>query len=309
MYDELKANKRRSILLIAGFILIVFAIGWAFSTLIGGGPIGVAIALLLAGGSAFLSYWKSDAIALAMSHAHPADPREYARLYNLVDGLCIASGLPKPRLFIVDDDAPNAFATGRDPKHAAIAVTTGLLAKLDRLELEAVLAHELGHIKNNDILVATLAVTMVGAIAILSDLGLRVLWWGGPSHKNDRDKDSAGFGMILVVLAMVLLVLTPIIAKLMQFAISRRRETLADITGVSMTRYPPGLIRALEKLRDDDTVVHSNSRATAHLWIESPMPRRDGEVRERGEGRMLKLNRMFDTHPPIEDRIAALREL
>lgn len=309
MYDELKANKRRSILLILGFVVIVFALGWAFSTLVGGGPIGIGIALLLAGGAALLSYWKSDAIALAMSHAHPADPREYARLYNLVDGLCIASGLPKPRLFIVDDDAPNAFATGRDQKHAAIAVTTGLLAKLDRLELEAVLAHELGHIKNNDILVATLAVTMVGAIAILSDLGLRVLWWGGTSHKNDRDKDNAGFGAILAVLALVLLVLTPVIAKLMQFAISRRRETLADVTGVSMTRYPPGLIRALEKLRDDDTVVHSNSRATAHLWIESPMPRRAGEDRERGESRMLKLNRMFDTHPPIEDRIAALREL
>jgi heat shock protein HtpX len=309
MYDQIASNKRRSVLLVMSFVLIIWAIGWAFSTLIGGGYVGIGFALLFAIASSFFSYWKSDAVALAMSHARPADPKEYARLHNLVEGLCIASGLPKPRLYIVNDDAPNAFATGRNPKHAAIAVTTGLLAKLDRLELEGVLAHELAHVKNNDILVSTLAVTMVGVVALLSDLGLRILWWGGPSHRNDENRKDPGISALLAVLAMVFLIFTPIIAKLMQFAVSRRRESLADVTGVAMTRYPPGLIRALEKLRDDRTVVHSNSRATAHLWIESPMPRGNGEESERGEGRLLKLNRLFDTHPPLDERIAALQEL
>jgi heat shock protein HtpX len=309
MYDEIASNKRRSVLLIASFIVIVWLVGWAFSTIVGGGYVGLGFALVFAIAMAFGSYWKSDAIALAMSHAHPADPKEFARLHNLVEGLCIASGLPKPRLFIVNDDAPNAFATGRNPKHAAIAVTTGLLAKLDRLELEGVLAHELAHVKNNDILISTLAVTMVGVVALLSDIGLRVMWWGGPRHSNDENRKDPGIAAVLGVLALVFLILTPLVAKLMQFAVSRKRESLADVTGVAMTRYPPGLIRALEKLRDDKTVVHSSSRATAHLWIESPIPRRHGEESERGEGRMLKLNRMFDTHPPIEDRIAALQEL
>jgi heat shock protein HtpX len=309
MFDEIAANKRRTVLLVAGFVLLVWLVGWAFSTVIGGGYVGLAFAAVFSIGMSFLSYWKSDKIALAMSHAHPADQKEYARLHNLVEGLCIASGLPKPRIYVVNDDAPNAFATGRNPKHAAIAVTTGLLAKLDRLELEGVLAHELAHIKNNDILVSTLAVTMVGVIALLGDLGMRIMWWGGPRHRNDENRNDPGLSAILGIAALFLLILMPIVAKFMQFAVSRRRESLADVTGVAMTRYPPGLIRALEKLRDDKTVVHSNSRATAHLWIESPMPRRDGEQSERGEGRLLRLNRMFDTHPPIEDRIAALREL
>jgi heat shock protein HtpX len=310
MFDVVASNRRRSIAIMIGFALVVVAVGWAFSIVVGFGWGGLVGAVLFAGASTFLSYWKSDAIALSMSHAKPADPQEYARLHNLVEGLCIASGLPKPRLYVVDDDAPNAFATGRNPEHAAVAVTTGLLRKLDRLELEAVLAHELGHIKNNDILVSTLAVTMVGVVAVLSDIGLRYLWWGGPRHRDDRDEDHGpGAAAVFGMLAIALIVLTPLVAKLMQRAVSRKRESLADFTGVSMTRYPPGLIRALEKLRDDETVVHSGSRATAHLWIESPIARHPGEVHERGESRLLRLNNLFDTHPPIEDRIAALREL
>jgi heat shock protein HtpX len=257
---------------------------------------------VIAIGMSAVSYWKSDAVALRMSRARPADPVEFARLHNIVEGLCIAAGLPKPRVYIVDDEAPNAFATGRDPKHAAIAVTTGLLDKMNRVELEGVLAHELSHIKNYDILVSTIAVTLVGFIAIMSDIGIRTLWWGGGRGNRD-DRDGGGAGAILAIAGFALLILAPLIAQLMQFAVSRKRESLADISGVELTRYPPGLIAALEKLRDDQTVVHSHSRATAHLWIEQPMPT------SREEGKLSRLNRMFDTHPPLEERIAALREL
>jgi len=287
----------------AVFLLVLAAAAWAFNTLISGGVVGLAIAMAISVAVAFAAWWKSDALALAMSHARPADPVEYARLHNLVEGLCIAAGLPKPRLYVVEDEAPNAFATGRDPRHAAVAVTTGLLAKLNRVELEGVLAHELSHVKNYDILVSTLAVTMVGMVALLSDWGLRFLWWGGPRHRNDQRDGGGGAGSVVAILGFVLLIFTPVAARLMQFAVSRRREALADVTGVALTRYPPGLIAALEKLRDDNTVVHSGSSATAHLWIESPVPR------ERSEGRMAWAGRLFDTHPPLDERIAALREL
>lgn len=287
-------------------MLLVALVVWAVNLLLGFGLAGLVIALVVAGGAAFAGYWKSDAVALAMSHARPADPEQYARLHNLIEGLCIAAGLPKPRVYVIDDPAPNAFATGRDPRHAAVAVTTGLLEKMNRVELEGVLAHELSHIKNYDILVSTLAVTMVGIVALLADFALRFLWWGGP-RQRDHDRSGgaggAGAGAILAVLGFVLLLVAPLVAQLMQFAVSRRRESLADVSGVAMTRYPPGLVSALEKLKDDTTVVHSSSRATAHLWIESPL------ARTPEEGRLSRLNRLFDTHPPLEERIQALKEL
>ena len=278
-------------------MLVVIAVGLAFNVLIGYGPVGVVIAVLVAGGLAVGSYWKSAEIALRMSRAQPASIEEYPRFHNIVEGLCIAGGLPKPDLYIVQDDAPNAFATGRDPKHAAVAVTTGLLQKMNRIELEAVIAHELSHVKNYDILVSTLAVTMVGAVALLADIGVRSMLFGG----RRRDNDSGG--SILMIVALVFLVLAPIVAKVMQLAVSRRRESLADFSAVEMTRYPPGMVSALEKLRDDQTVVASGSRATAHLWIEQPM------ARKKEEGSFARLNNLFDTHPPLEERIAALREL
>jgi heat shock protein HtpX len=303
VYDLVASNKRRSVLLALGFIAILVVIGWAVSLLVGLGSWGVLIALVVAGFLAFLSYWKSDSVALAMSRAKPADPQQYRRLHNLVEGLCIAAGLPKPRLYIIEDEAPNAFATGRNPKNAAIAVTTGLLEKMNRVELEGVLAHELSHIKNYDILVSTLAVTMVGAIALLSDIGIRMLWWnGGRRGRNDR-QDNNPLGIILLIVGLAVIILAPLIAQLMQFAVSRKRESLADLTGVQITRYPPGLISALEKLKDHSTVVHAASRATAHLWIEQPT------AQTPEEGRLSRLNRLFDTHPPLEERIAALREL
>ena len=303
MFDQITANKRRSALLIAAFVVVVLLAAWAFSALIGGGPTGLLVAVVIAVALSAGAYWRSDAIALAMSHARPADPVVHARLHNLIEGLCIAGGLPKPRVYVIEDDAPNAFATGRDPRHAAVAVTTGLLDKLTRIELEGVLAHELSHIKNYDILVSTLAVTMVGIVALLSDWGIRFLWWGGPRHRDDRSGGGGGAGAVVAVAGFALLVLTPIAARLMQLAVSRRRETLADISGVALTRYPPGLISALEKLKTDDTIVHSGSRATAHLWIEAPVPR------EPEEGRLAWVGKLFNTHPPLDERIQALREL
>jgi heat shock protein HtpX len=307
MYQQVAQNKRRSALIIAGFVVFVALVVAAFDLVLGGGGVvGLAIAAPLAAVAAFASYWKSDAIALAMSRARPADPVEYARLHNLVEGLCIAGGLPKPRLYIVEDPAPNAFATGRNPQHAAVAVTTGLLQKLNRVELEGVLAHELSHVKNYDILVSTIAVTMVGVIALLADIGVRMLWWGGGRRTyGDRDSHGGGAGLLLIP-AVLLLVLAPIVAKAMQAAVGRRRESLADVSGIELTRYPPGLISALEKLRDDSTVVAAHSRATAHLWIEEPAPRDENEGRV---SFLNRLNRMFATHPPLEERIAALREL
>ena len=306
MYDQVTSNKRRSWALVAAFVLFVALIATVFTYLIGyGGPVGVVIALLIAGGIAFVGYWKSDSVALAVSRAKPASVEEYARYHNLVEGLCIAGGLPKPRLYIVDDPAPNAFATGRNPKHAAVAVTTGLLEKMNRIELEGVLAHELSHIKNYDILVSTLAVTMVGAVAVLADIGIRGMWWGmGREHYGDWDDDNGGDGFApLAILGVVLLAVAPLIAQLMQLAIGRRRETLADVSGVEMTRYPPGLIAALEKLKDDSTVVHATSHATSHLWIEEPA------AQTPEEGKLSRINRLFSTHPPIEERIALLREM
>lgn len=303
MFDQITANKRRSAALVASFVLVVLAAAWGFNALIGGGPTGLIIAMVIAVAMSVGAYWKSDAVALAVSHARPADPVEHARLHNLIEGLCIAGGLPKPRVYVIEDDAPNAFATGRDPKHAAVAVTTGLLAKMNRVELEGVLAHELSHVKNYDILVTTLAVTMVGMVALMSDWGLRYLWWGGPRHRNDRSDSGGGPAAVLAIVGFALLILTPLVARLMHFAISRRRESLADMSGVALTRYPPGLISALEKLKADTTVVHSASRATAHLWIEAPVARKPEE------GKLAWLGRLFDTHPPLDERIEALREL
>jgi heat shock protein HtpX len=284
-------------------VVLVVLVVWAVDQLFGYGIAGLLIALAVVVIGTFAAYWKSDAVALAMSHAHPADPVQYARLHNLVEGLCIAAGLPKPRVYIINDSAPNAFATGRNPRHAAVAVTTGLLEKMNRVELEGVLAHELSHVKNYDILVSTLAVTLVGVVVVLADFALRFMWWGGP-RARDRERDGGGGPQaIFALVGIALLLLAPLAARVMQFAVSRRRESLADMSGVALTRYPPGLIAALEKLKEDTTVVDSSSRATAHLWIESPL------ARTKEEGRMSRLNRLFETHPPLDERIAALKEL
>ena len=301
MFELIRSNKRRSVLLVVGFVGFIVLVGAAIGAIVGNAIVFTIVALVVSGAVAFTSYWRADRIALAVSRARPAPPEEYQRLHNLVEGLCIAGGLPKPGVYVIDDPAPNAFATGRNPNHAAIAVTTGLLEKMNRVELEGVVAHELSHIRNYDILVSTLAVVMVGAVALMADLAIRTMWWNGGrvarrGDQNDGNNPLAYAGIVLLVAA-------PIIAKIMQATISRRRETLADVSACQLTRYPPGLISALEKLKEDTTVTHSASTATAHLWIEQPMSG-VGDA-----GKLGGIHRMFDTHPPLDERIALLREL
>jgi heat shock protein HtpX len=301
VFDEIRSNKRRSVVLIVVFVLVTVAIGMVVGALIGGGLLPTIIAFVIAAITAGVSYWKSDRIALRVSRAVPADPATYQRLHNLVEGLCIAGGLPKPGVYIIEDPAPNAFATGRNPQHAAIAVTTGLLEKMNRVELEGVIAHELSHIRNYDILVSTIAVVLVGTVAIVTDLSIRMMWWNGGRVSRDGDRQNGSNP--LAIIGIVLLIVAPIVANAMQAALSRRRETLADTSACQMTRYPPGLISALEKLKADTTTTHSASMATAHLWIEQPL----SGVRD--EGRLGWFHRMFDTHPPLDTRIALLKEL
>lgn len=299
MYERISSNIRKTWMLIAVFVALVAAMGWVFGAATGFGLWGLAGALAFSTAMTWGSYFASDKIALAMSRAKPADGPEYRQLHNLVEAMSIAAGIPKPRVYVMQDEAPNAFATGRNPEHSAVAVTTGLLAKLDRDELQGVVAHEIAHIKNRDTLVMTLAVTLVGVIVLLADWLVRAMFWGG-------DDDHRGAAWPLAVLGFALMLLAPLFAQLLQFAISRRREFLADADGVFLTRYPDGLIRALDKLRSDKTVVRAASRATAHLWIESPIARHATEdARTKRSGAWL--NRLFDTHPPLDERIAALQ--
>ena len=308
MYEQIARNKRRTFVMLAAFVLLIAGVAVALGVIFKAGVAIVPIAITIAIVMAWTSYFASDKIALAASRAKPADGPEYARYHNLVEGLCIAAGLPKPRLYVVDDPAPNAFATGRNPQHAALAVTTGLLEIMNRVELEGVLAHELSHVRNYDILVSTIAVTAVGAVALMADLGMRFMWFGGRSDRRDNN-DSGGLGMILVILSFALLILAPFAAQLMQFAMSRRRELLADASGVELTRYPPGLISALKKLQDDNAVVHHATRATAQMWIESPLERDEKTAADGTKSGGSWLNRKFDTHPPLADRIAALEAM
>ncbi len=301
MYDLISSNKRRSVFLLLGFSFLLVVTGYAAGLVLGNPAVGTIFALIVSAAMAVVSYWNSDKIALKVSRAKPADEVEYKRLHNLVENLCIAGGLPKPRLYVIQDEAPNAFATGRNPKHAAVAVTSGLLEKLDRIELEGVLAHELSHIKNYDILVSTLAVTLVGAVALLTDISIRMMWWNGGRVSRSNDRGSSSNPLAFVGFA--LLIIAPLVARMMQATISRRRETLADVSACQLTRYPPGLISALEKLQADSTVTHSASMATAHMWIEQPL----SGVRD--SGKLAGFHKLFNTHPPLSERIALLREI
>jgi heat shock protein HtpX len=298
-YREIRRNKLRTAVILLVFILLITLAGVAVNLLLGFGVAGVIVALVIAGILGFVSYFNSDKVALAAARARPADGPEYQRYHNLVEGLCIAAGLPKPRLYVVDDPAPNAFATGRNPKHAALAVTTGLLQEMNRVELEGVIAHELSHVKNYDILASTVAVIAVGAVALLANIGLRFWIFGG--NRNEGG-DDGGLGIILAIASIALLILAPIAAQMMQFAMSRKRELLADATGVQLTRYPPGLASALKKLQSDQAVIQHANHATAQLWIESPLDRQ-----ENAKGSWL--NRAFDTHPPLNERIKILEAM
>jgi heat shock protein HtpX len=300
VYERVASNIRKTWMLIAAFVVLTLAIGFFFGTFTNSGFWGIGIAAVVAIAMTWGSYFSSDKIALAMSRAKPAEGTRYRQVHNIVEGLSIAAGIPKPRVYIVEDTAPNAFATGRNPEHGAIAVTTGLLAKLDRDELEGVIAHELSHIQNRDTLVMTIAVTLVGVIVLLADMVLRFMWFGG------RDENSKGLAAPLAIFGFVLLLISPLVAQLMQLAVSRQREFLADADAVMLTRYPPGLIGALRKLQGDQTVVRTASRATAHLWIESPIALQKAQGQRGATRQGAWLNRLFETHPPLEKRIEAL---
>ncbi len=304
MWDLYRKNTRRSWLLVAGFVLIVLALGYGLAYLFDPafGISGLGIAAIISIFMTWLSYRHGDRVVLAVSRAREVTHDQEPRLHNIVEGLCIAAGLPKPRVYVVEDQAPNAFATGRDPQHSSIAVTRGLLEKMNRVELEGVIGHELAHVKNRDTLVMAIAATLLGIVVLVSDWTLRAMFWGmGGRRRGGGDRGGEAGAAIFAVVGLALAILMPIIAQILRATISRQRESLADVSGVRYTRYPPGLISALEKLRDDQTVVRSASRATAALWIESPL--------QRGSGFFGWLNRLFDTHPPLDERIRVLKEL
>jgi len=295
MYEQIASNKRKSFLLVFCFVLFIFLLAWVFEQLAGMGTGGLVLAFVIASISAFASYYASDKIVLAISRARPVTKEEFPYLYNVVEGLAIAAGIPAPPCYVIEDTAPNAFATGRNPKHSVICVTTGLLEKMNRAELEGVISHEMSHIKNYDVLIQTLTVVMVGVIALMSDWILRSFLWGG-RRKGGRDK--GGAGAILIVVGLVLAALSPIISQLIRLAISRKREFLADASGAMLTRYPPGLASALRKLDADTEPLEAANKATAHLYIVNPLKDIKGKV-----------NKLFSTHPPIEERIAALEKM
>ena len=298
MYEQIAANKRKSALIAALFVLFIFILAGVFGEMAGMGRAGIIAAFVLATGLALISYYSSDKVVLAISHARPATKDEFPYLVNTVEGLAIAAGIPMPRCYVIDDTAPNAFATGRNPQTSFICVTTGLLAKMNRAELEGVIAHEMSHIKNFDIRLQTIVVVMVGLVALLSDWMMRSLWWGGGGRRRSGGRNKGEAGAILAVVGLVLAALSPLIAQLLQLAISRRREFLADASGAMLTRYPAGLASALRKIAADTEPLEAANKATAHLYIVNPLKNIKGAV-----------NRMFSTHPPIEERIAALEKM
>lgn len=296
MYEQISANKRNTWIVIIVFMLLVALIGYLFGYVTESGYFGVALAVVVASVMSVGSFYYSDKLILSMSGAVPADPIKYKHLHNVVEGLSIAAGVPKPKLYVINDTAPNAMATGRDPEHAVVAVTEGLLSKLDRYELEGVIAHELSHIQNYDIRLMAITTVLVGSVALLSDWLLRSYWWGGRSRRSSRDSGAAG--TVLIVVALVLAILAPIIAKMMQLALSRQREYLADSNGALLTRYPEGLAKALAKIAGDTEPLEVANKATANLYIVNPLKEWGG-----------RLNAMFQTHPPIEERIERLKSL
>ena len=293
VYEEISANKRRSFLLLFLFVFFLLFLGWVFGQAYGSGGVGVLVALLVALFISLITFYSGDKMVLGISHAKPVDRKENPYLANVVEGLAIASGVPPPKAYIIEDSAPNAFATGRSPENSAIAVTTGLLDKLNRLELEGVIGHEMSHIKNYDIRYATLVVLLVGTVALLSDWMRRSFFYRGRRSR----KGGAGGG-IIILLALLLAILAPIVAQLIRLAISRQREYLADANGALLTRYPESLASALEKISKDKEPLEAANKATAHLYIVNPL------LEHRG-----KLNDLFSTHPPVEDRIKRLRAM
>jgi heat shock protein HtpX len=293
LYNVADSNVRKTWFLITFFLVFVIAIGWLFSYLLNDQIILYA-AVLISILTSVSSYWFSDKIVLSSTNAAPIEKSDNPELYRIVENLCIADGLPMPKIYILNEAQPNAFATGRDEKHAAIAVTKGLLGKLEKSEIEGVIAHELSHIKNKDMLLQTAVVVLAGVISVISDMFLRISFWGG----GRRDNENNSSGMILMLLGIFAAILAPIAATVVQLAISRKREFLADASGALLTRYPEGLASALEKISSDQSQLRKASSANAHLFIEDPF---------RGKQSASWFNKLFMTHPPMEERVAALR--
>lgn len=289
LYTHQSSNIRKTWLLVGVFLAIIVGIGYFFANYYQSPGI-LAFAIVFSVVMNIAGYWYSDKIALSMAKAVPADPLQYPELHNIVENLSITAGLPKPKVYIIPDGAPNAFATGRNAKHASVAVTVGLLQMLDRSELEGVMAHELSHIGNRDILLQSMVAILVGFISLIADMFTRSLWFGG-GRSNDNDNKGAG---ILAIVGIVFIILSPIIATLIQLAISRKREYLADASGALLTRYPDGLANALRKISSYGAPMKSASNATAHMYISNPF------------GKKGSISNLFMTHPPVEERIRAL---
>jgi len=297
VYDQIASNTRKTYLLISSFLILIIGIGWVLSYLFNA-PYLLVAAVLFSVLMSFFSYWYSDKIVLKISRARPLKKEEYPEIYRLVENLTITAGMPMPKIYIINEDQPNAFATGRDEKHAAVALTKGLIERLEKSEIEGVIAHELSHIKNRDVLLSTVVVVLVGIIVLISDWVIRLTFWGG--LRRNRDTERSSLGALLLLLGFLFIIISPILARLIQFAVSRKREFLADASAVLLTRYPEGLIRALQKISTYPYSARIANNATAHLFIANPF---------RGEKNKSWLVKLFSTHPPIEERIKALEKM
>jgi heat shock protein HtpX len=304
LYEQIARNKRRTVLIILGALIFAAGLGYLFGLLLDAGIAGLVVALIIAAVMAFSSYRYGDRLVLRAARARPVTHEEEPRLHNIVEGLALASGLPKPAVYVVPEPALNAFATGRDPHHSSIAVTQGLLDAMNRVELEGVIGHEMAHIKGRDVLLGTVVATLVGSVVLISEFMLRWFWWGGGrvGGGRGRGRDGGGQGFALLALAgIVLAILAPLFAALIRAAMSRRREYLADAEGALMTRYPPGLASALAKITANPIPLRVANNATAHLWLNQPS-RTPGEANHWFEN-------LFSTHPPIRERIRILEEM
>jgi len=293
LYTQQSKNVRKTWLLVGVFLAIIVGIGYFFADYYQNPGI-LVIAIIFSVVMNIVAYWNSDNIALRMAKAVPADPNQYRDLHNIVENIAITAGLPKPKVYIIPDMAPNAFATGRNKEHASIAVTEGLLQILNKTELEGVISHEMSHIGNRDILLQSMVAILVGFIAIVANMFTRSLWWGGGRSRDDREGNS---GNILAIIGIIFIILSPIIAQLIQLAISRKREFLADASGALLTRYPEGLASALRKIENYNQPMKTANNATAHMYIANPF----------GPKAISGLAKLFMTHPPIEERIKILR--
>lgn len=307
IYETQSANKVKSAVIVALFVVFIFlatyiianAFGYYYGYQLGGlGYFGIA--LIISGISSFFSYYYSDKIVLGIAGARPADRKRDFNFYTVAENIAIGEGLPKPEVYVIDDPSPNAFATGRDPKHATICATTGLLSKLNRTELEGVVAHEMTHIKNFDTRLMAVVAVMVGLVALMGDWFMRMMWFGGERRRNDNE--GGDLGAIFIILGIAFAILSPIVATLIQLAISRRREFMADAGSVEITRQPKGLISALEKISSDPEPLKNANKATAHLYIANPF-------KKSGHGSRAWFSGLFDTHPPIPERIKALQNM